>query len=238
MRGAGSEPMRQRTNAEWLAVLKEGAGEEATALAELRAALFETIRAFLSKSQEARAMHADELRQVAEDCAQESLLIVREKLQTFRGESRFSTWAFSIAIRIALGELRRRRWRREAVIEAHLGLALPTWPIEQPGPERSLEQKQAWATLSRLIDNALTPLQRRALIAHAFQGMPLDEVATWLGTNRNNIYKLIHDARKRLKQALLAEGIAREELLATFDRSAGQPEFSPGGKNFPLQRLS
>ena len=229
--------MRQRTNAEWLAVLKEGAAEEAIALAELRAALFEAIRAFLAKSQEARVMRADELRQMAEDCAQESLLVVREKLHTFRGESRFSTWAYSIAIRIALGELRRRRWRRETVAEAHLGLALPAWPIEEPGPERSLEQKQAWTTLSRLIDSALTPLQKRALVAHAFQGMPLDEVAAWMGTNRNSLYKLIHDARKRLKKALLAEGIAREELLATFDRSAERPEFSSGGKNASLQRL-
>jgi RNA polymerase sigma-70 factor (ECF subfamily) len=230
--------MRQRTNAEWLAVLREGGAQEAAALAELRQALFDAIRAFLSKSQEGRSMHADDLRQMAEDCAQESVLAVREKLHAFRGESRFSTWAYSIAIRMALGELRRRRWRREAVAEAHLGQSLPSWPIEEPGPERSLEQKQAWATLSRLIESALTPLQKRALIAHAFQGMPLDDVAAWMGTNRNSLYKLIHDARKRLKQALVAEGIAREDLVATFDRPGQQPQYSSGGKNSSLQRLS
>ncbi|MGJ0506075.1 MAG: RNA polymerase sigma factor [Methylocystis sp.] len=122
---------------------------------------------------------------------------MQSKLDQFRGDSQFTTWAYSIAIRVTLNELRRRRWRTSAIEAALLGDAMPNWPIKNPGPERSLEQQQAWTMLTELIETVLTPLQRKALIAHAFQEMPLDLVAEWLGTNRNSLYTLIHDARKR-----------------------------------------
>jgi len=154
---------------------------------------------------------------LAEDCAQEAILIIQAKLDGFRGESQFMTWAFSVAIRVALGELRRRRWRQATIERAQLGQALPAWPIDELGPERSLQQREAWALLARLIDTELTQRQRSALIAHAFQEMPLDLVAEWLGTNRNSLYKLIHDARKRLKQALIAHGVSHTDLIALFD---------------------
>ena len=77
-----------------------------------------------------------------------------------------------------------------------------------------------WSALSKTL--FLTPLQRKALVAHAFQGMPLDLVAEWLGGNRNSIYKLIHDARKRLKAALLSEGVTHQDIIATFDLRPAQ----------------
>jgi RNA polymerase sigma-70 factor (ECF subfamily) len=92
--------------------------------------------------------------------------------------------------------------------------------------------------LVRLIENSLTPLQRKALVAHAFQGMPLDLVAEWLGGNRNSIYKLIHDARKRLKAALLSEGITHQDIIATFDSPRRKTHLSDDGKIFPSQSVS
>ena len=147
------------------------------------------------------------------------------------------TWAISIAIRVALGELRRRWWRQATIEKAQLGHALPAWPIEEPGPERSLQQREAWALLTRLIDTALTPLQRTVLVAHAFQEMPLDLVAEWLGTNRNSLYKLIHDARKRLKQALLAQGLTHKDLIAVFDEPVSESHLSSEGKSPSVQRI-
>ena len=208
-------------------------------MAELRLGLLKSIRAYLSKHYVAQvSLHPDETQHLAEDCAQEAILIIQAKLDGFRGESQFMTWAFSIAIRAVLGELRRRRWRRAIIERAQLGQALPNWPIEEPGPERRLQQQEAWALLTRLIDTALTPRQRTALVAHAFQGMPLDLAAEWLGTNRNSLYKLIHDARKQLKHALLAQGITHKELIAVFDAPGSSSKPSPEGKSPSVERVS
>ena len=160
-----------------------------------------------------------------------SVLVIQSKLDQFRGDSQFTTWAYSIAIRVTLSELRRRRWQAAAIEEARLGDAMPQWPIDTPGPERSLEQRQAWSLLSELIETSLTPLQRKALIAHAFQDMPLDLVAEWLGTNRNSLYKLIHDARRRLKAALLSRGVTHREFIAVFDTPRPERHYLRDGKN-------
>jgi RNA polymerase sigma-70 factor, ECF subfamily len=231
--------MRQRSNSEWLTALREaGRGQEA-AVAELRKGLLGAIRAYLTKHYVIQgSLHSEETQHLAEDCAQEAILIIQAKLDGFRGESQFVTWAFSIAVRVVLGELRRRRWRQAAIERGQLGQALPAWPSEQPGPERRLQQREAWAVLTRLIDTELTQRQRTVLIAHAFQEMPLDLVAEWLGTNRNSLYKLIHDARKRLKQALLAQGITRKDLIAVVDEPGSSSRHSPEGKSYPVERIS
>jgi RNA polymerase sigma-70 factor (ECF subfamily) len=202
----------------------------------LRQLLRRAISSFLSRKSSASARMMDFPHEdVAEECAQESSLLILSKLDQFRGESQFTTRAYAIAIRVTLGALRRRRWQATTVEQARLGEAVPSWPIDDPGPERSLEQRQAWLLLSELIDASLTPLQRKALIAHAFQDMPLDVVAEWLGTNRNGLYKLIHDARKRLKAALLARGVTHRELIAIFDTPRPERPYVKDGKN-PLFR--
>jgi len=229
--------MTQRSNFEWLTALRGGKDEDA-ALAELRMRLRAALIGHLNKHSLAQGqLSPDECLHLAEDCAQEAVLAIRAKLDGFRGESQFMTWAYSIAVRLALGELRRRRWRRSLLEKAQLGQALPTWPIEQPGPERSLQQKEAWALLTRLIESELTPRQRSAVIAHAFQEMPLDLVAEWLGSNRNSVYKLIHDARQRLKRALLAQGVTHRDLLGIFVESPSGSPLPAEGKNFHIHRI-
>lgn len=201
---------------------------------DLRRELLGAIKSYLAKD---GSLHPDEARHLAEDCAQEAILIIQAKLDSFRGESRVTTWAFSIAVRIVLAELRRRRWQQASVEKVQLGQVIPDWPIEQPGPERTLQQREAWALLGRIIDTELTQRQRTALIAHAFEGMPLDLVAEGLGISRNNLYKLIHDARKRLKEALLAQGITHKDLIAAFDGPGSKPNLSSGGEDSSIERV-
>lgn len=228
----------QRSNSEWLKALQDGGRDQLSALADLRARLLGAIRGYLARNYAAQDfLGSDEAQHLAEDCAQECILVIQSKLEGFRGESQFMTWAYSIAIRVVLGELRRRRWRQKTIERAQLGQAVPIWPIEERGPENSLQQQEAWTLLTRLINTKLTPLQRTALIAHAFQGMPLDEVAEWLGSNRNSLYKLIHDARKRLKQALLEEGITHKDLIAVFDQQKSASHLQAEGKTSSVQRI-
>ena len=70
--------------------------------------------------------------------------------------------------------------------------------------------------MRRVIDKDLTDKQREALMARV-KGMPLEEVARRMGSNRNALYKLIFDARQRLKDGLLAKGLTAEEILSAFE---------------------
>lgn len=201
-----------RTNEEWLRDLRTDGVRQADALKELRERILRAMCAYLAESAGAK--------QLAEDCAQDALLKIREKLGTFRGESRFTTWATMLAIRILLGELRRRRWKDVSLEQSRIGEDLPAWPIDDAksrDPEKALQQDEVWRILKSIIEKELTSRQRFVLVANVFQEMPLDLVADQLGTNRDNVYKLVHDARKKLKRSLIEHGLTPAEILRIFE---------------------
>jgi RNA polymerase sigma-70 factor, ECF subfamily len=214
-----------KTNEEWLRALRAGGVEQEDALKDLRETILRAMRAYLAADSGYRsAFRSEEVRQIAEDCAQETLLTIRQKIDTFKGESRFTTWATSIAIRILLGELRRRRWKHLSIQHSGIGHDLPNRPIEalqsrDPDPELALQQDEIWRNLTTIIEEELTARQRYVLVANVFQGMPLDLVADRLGTNRDNVYKVLHDARKKLKICLSKRGLTQEEILHMFEIS-------------------
>ncbi len=192
--------------------LRSDGARQTDVLQDLRDRILRALRAHLVRSGEDYA--------VAEDCAQEALLIIQEKLETFRGESRFTTWATMIALRTLLGEIRRRRWKNVSIEQFRVGEELPAWPIDDAksqDPEKAAQQSEAWRILKDAIQNDLTSRQRFVLVANVFQGMPLDLVADRLATNRDNVYKLIHDARKKLKKSLVEHGLSSEEILRIFE---------------------
>jgi RNA polymerase sigma-70 factor, ECF subfamily len=153
---------------------------------------------------------------LVDDVAQETLLTVRSKLGSFRGDSRFTTWVYRIAVNVLLGELRRRRW--DAVRPAQPHDQAPAWPLEEiaTSPERQTRQRETWSLVRMLIQGALTPYQRQVLLAHVFDEKPLDLVAGDLGVSRDAVYKAIHDARRKLRAELLARGITLGELTEVF----------------------
>jgi RNA polymerase sigma-70 factor (ECF subfamily) len=127
-----------------------------------------------------------------EDLAQESLLRVHGKIDTFQGQSRFTTWAATIAINCTLSELRRRRYRHLSIEEA--GEQADWSPSEGDGPA----DEEQIALLRRGIVEALTDKQREAIQA-ALGGLPLTELARRWNVSQGAVYKLLHDARRRLK---------------------------------------
>jgi RNA polymerase sigma-70 factor (ECF subfamily) len=212
--------MTERTNQEWLAALR-GPGRD-QALADLRALLVRGLRYAL-----ASWSVVDEA--ILEDFAQDALLKILDGLDSFRGESRFTTWAQKIAVRVALTELRRHRWRDVSLDEmtgspdadpstgVRRRLLLPdTLADPSAGPEQQAIQRTLLSTLRRIIATELTDKQRQALVAVRFHGVPLEEVARRMGTNRNALYKLLHDARQRLKKRMMAEGLSPQDVLAAF----------------------
>jgi RNA polymerase sigma-70 factor (ECF subfamily) len=205
------DSMRERTNEQWLVALKGPEREET--LKDLRAVLVRGLRATLA------GRVSGDFDATIEDFAQEALVKILNNLNSFRGESRFTTWAQRIAVHVAFTELRRRKWS-EVSLQEVLGqhgeansrpgaLADP-----QPTPERLATQKMMLETVQRFIDEELTGRQREAMVAVMLKEMPLEEVARRMGTNRNALYKLLHDARKKLKRRMIAEGLSPQEVLA------------------------
>ena len=189
------------SNTAWLDALRGPRRDEA--LQTLRVILVRGLRGALTG-------HAD----LAEDFAQEALLKILDSLDTFRGESRFTTWAHKIAVRIALTELRRKRWQDVSLQDAAhpSNDAPPRLPADAgPDPAEQAGIRLLLAEVERAMAETLTERQRTALQAVMWGGMPLEEVARRMGTNRNALYKLIHDARLRLRTTLERRGITLNE---------------------------
>lgn len=186
--------MPNRSNEEWLAALRrpdEGAQE---ALAELRAFL----RGGLGRALGAKGVGDADL----DDFAQDGLLRVLDKLESFRGESRFTTWAMSVSIRVALTALRRKQAPAASLAE----IVEPISQAEPPG--QAAEREEALGALRRAIDEVLTERQREAILGK-LAGLPVVVIADKLGIKSNAFYKLDHDARKKLRRALEAQGFTQ-----------------------------
>ncbi|MFQ5858786.1 MAG: RNA polymerase sigma factor [Anaerolineae bacterium] len=205
--------MVERTNQEWLAELRGLEQEEA--LADLRALLVKGLR--YAMADRPAVTEAD-----LEDFAQEALLKTLAGLDTFRGESRFTTWAQKIAVRVAFTELRRRRWKdvsiEDLIAKDREGDWTPSILADAaPSPEQRVTQQLLMEMVQRLIAEELTERQRQAMTAAVIGGMPLEEVARRMGTNRNALYKLLHDARRRLQTRMMAIGLSPQDVLAAFE---------------------
>jgi len=206
-----SLPMEQRSNQYWLDALKNPGPEQDRALAELRSML---VRGLNYALRGWRRTAGRDFQALAEDFCQEALLRILDNLDSFEGRSRFTTWAHKIAVRVALTELRRKRWQDVSLdkLVAEDG-AESTMRSEETGPETEAERSDLLAWMKRIMMEELTEKQRTAISAIAFGGMPLEEVARRLDTNRNALYKVIHDGRLRLKRRLAREGMSPQDIL-------------------------
>ena len=206
--------MRFLTNQEWLSALR--AQDNQLALEDLRLRLAHGLHYALA----GRA--PDGLREsLEEDVAQEAVLKVLASLDTFRGESQFMTWATKIAVRLAFTELRRKRWQDISLegllkVEEEQDYTPAILADKTPSPEQLAERTMMMETVEKMILESLSERQRQAIMAVLAGGAPMDEVARKLGTNRNALYKLLHDARLRLQKRLAAEGLSPKDLLALF----------------------
>ena len=201
--------MTERTNEVWLQSLGGSRAADDAAVAELR----EVLRRGLRRALAGRAAADDGF---LEDMAQEGVLKVLGGLATFRGDSRFTTWAITVAVRVAFTELRRARWR-DVSLDRLVEDAPARLPPAPPADGSSRDARQTiLAEMHRVLETGLTDRQRQALVAE-LRGMPQAEIAAQMGLTRNALYKLTHDARQNLKRGLEAAGIGGDEVRETFD---------------------
>jgi RNA polymerase sigma-70 factor, ECF subfamily len=213
--------MKTRTNEEWLMALKSDGEPQTAALSDLRAYLLRAARYTLHQRRNTLQQPApSETEQLAEDCAQDAISAILVHLHEFRGDSRFTTWAYKFAVNAALVAARRERWGR-APLDPLLNspdLVDRIGAVGDTGadPQRRALQGELLAALRQGIEAHLTKRQREALTAVVFEEVPLDELARHWASNRNALYKLLHDARRKLKTYLRDRGFDAKELRDVF----------------------
>ncbi|HSX77120.1 MAG TPA: sigma-70 family RNA polymerase sigma factor [Candidatus Saccharimonadia bacterium] len=204
-------PMRApRENAVWIRDLRACGPVQAAAITDLRGLLLRG----LATSFQARG---DMDQAFLEDVVQQALVHILDHLEQFQGRSRFTTWAIAIAVRLAMSALRRKRWQ-DVSLESMTELSerVPAWDRDDTtSPDQHAEQHAMVETLRRLIDEALTDKQWVAMTAE-LGGMPLEEIARRMDSNVNAVYKLLHDARQRLKHGLETAGYTAEDVRSAF----------------------
>lgn len=172
----------------------------------LRAARFEIGR----RSDMLFHVRGEDIDDLALQAADDAFVAVMAKLDDFRGDSRFSTWAYKFALYEASTRVRRRAWQhREVVIGPDRWLAVAD---ATSGPQAQASRAELLAAIRVLIATELTPRQREVLVALAIDGIPIDVLAERLNSTRNALYKTLHDARRRLRALLAAAGHDLESI--------------------------
>ncbi len=207
---AKPHPSLERTRGDdesrmWVAVLQSsGPRDEAVARLHellLRASRFEVNRRRATLPH----LRGNDFDDLAMQSADDALVAVLSKLDTYRGDSKFTTWAYKFALLEAAVKLRRRAWQgRELPLEPE---AWPLFPTSRPSPEASAEQSELFDELQQAIADELTPHQREVLVATTLNGVPIDVLAERLNTTRGALYKTLHDARHKLRANLAARGM-------------------------------
>ncbi len=190
-------------SAGWLRALGAPGAEREAAYAQLHARLLRVARAELSRR--AASIAGPELDDLAHQAAADALVSVRRRLPDFRGESRFTTWAFAFVVFEVSSKLGRHFWRApRATLGAEDWDQLPDrFGLD---PARESEWRELVAELRCGVDQVLSARQRRVFVAIVLNGIPLDALVHELGSNRNAIYKTLYDARRKLRARLVSTG--------------------------------
>lgn len=194
-----------RESAEWLHDLHGNSEAREHATARLHALLLRVARGVASRRRATLPSRTvEEVDDLCVQAASDALMAVLAKLDTYRGAARFTTWACKFAILETSTRLRRHAWRQRKVeldntIWDRLSDAVP--PVLQ-----RLENDQLIVALHRAIDDHLTERQRLIFQSVTVDDVPIDVLAERLGTSRGAIYKTLHDARAKLRRALIEAG--------------------------------
>jgi RNA polymerase sigma-70 factor (ECF subfamily) len=199
--------------ASWLDALTATGAVRDDAVARLHDLMLRGARFELHRRRRATgAPTPHELEDLATQAADDALVAVLAKLPTFRGDSRFTTWAYKFALLEASVKARRRTWEgREIPLEDDAWMRLSD---RGASPGDDAETADLLTAVSRAIAEGLTPHQRAVLVALALNGVPIDVLAERLSTTRGALYKTLHDARVKLRKQLAAQGHDIERSFA------------------------
>jgi len=194
----------------WLDDLRAGGPGRDAALARLHRLLLGAARFEINRRRAGLPhLRGDDFDDLAHQSADDALVAILRKLDDFRGESRFTTWAYKFALLEAAVNLRRRAWQGR-----ELPIAADGWEMlvaADPTPEGSAERGEVLDAIRDGIADRLTPHQRDVLVTCVLNGVPIDVLAERLDTTRGALYKTLHDARRKLRTHLEESGFDRQE---------------------------
>ncbi|QFY10006.1 sigma-70 family RNA polymerase sigma factor [Nonomuraea phyllanthi] len=197
---------------EWVRALRGSEAERQAAVERLHGLLLRIARSEVRRRSPRLGITGPELDDLAHQAAADALLAITAKIGDFRGESRFTTWAYRFVILEVSAKVGRHFWRDPGVrLEGEDWERLP----DRFGfdPAREAEWRDLLAALRRAVEETLTERQRRIFVALVLNGIPLDTLALELGSNRNAIYKTMFDARRKLRAALAANGYVDDDRV-------------------------
>jgi RNA polymerase sigma-70 factor (ECF subfamily) len=191
---------------DWVRRLRAQGPEREEALGELRDLLLRAARFEVGRRGGAAPhLRGGDYDDLAHHSADDALVAILAKLDRYRGESRFTTWAYKFALLEAAVKVRRRAWQgREVPLDAE------RWPLfTHPGstPDEQAESDELLTAVGEAIRERLTPHQREILVAITLDDVPIDVLAERLNTTRGALYKTLHDARRKLRDALAEQGL-------------------------------
>jgi len=180
---------------EWVAMLRGPTAVREEALAELHALLLRGARFKLNRSRRALSHVPDaELDAIAIQAADDALGAILANLDSFRGASRFTTWASKFVLVEAGVRSRRRAWAgREISRDA------------EASSEQTAGDAETLRAVRHAVETLLTAHQREVFAAVALNGVPIDVLADRLGTTRGALYRTLRDGRRKLRAALAAQ---------------------------------
>jgi RNA polymerase sigma-70 factor (ECF subfamily) len=196
---------RSRHSAALLDGLRQAGPPRDAAISQLHGLLLRAAHHELARRREDLAhVPRAELADLATQAADDALAAILAKLHTFRGASRFTTWAYKFALLEAGVKARRRAWHgREVTLEDE------SWRrLADPAPtaQQTVEEAELLRAIAAAIESELTPHQREVFSALALDGIPIDVLAERLGSTRGALYKTLHDARRKLRAAVSSHG--------------------------------
>ncbi|MCA9321944.1 MAG: sigma-70 family RNA polymerase sigma factor [Planctomycetes bacterium] len=194
-----------RTNEAWVEALDGESAESASAVHDLQAILRRALSRVVGPPTDLDL----------DDLVQDSLARIVEHIRSFRGDSLFTTWAVGVAVRVAFTEIRRQRVRATRAYDDVEAEALDLAVSREETPGKSADRLTLYGALEDAIVRRLTDRQRLAVLAE-LRGIPTIEIAERLGTTQNALYKLVHDARRSLKRALIDAGFSTEFVRDTL----------------------
>jgi RNA polymerase sigma-70 factor, ECF subfamily len=203
--GAHASPGLDSESAEWVLSLGQTGSDREQALVRLHELLLRVARSEIHRRSARTRIVGPELDDLAHQAAADALVAITAKLGLFRGESRFTTWAYRFVILEVSSKLGRHFWRQPAV-----AMAGEDWDRlpDRFGldPAEQAQWHDLVLALRRAVERDLTDRQRQVFVAIVLQGVPLDALVVELGSNRNAIYKMMFDARGKLRANLAANG--------------------------------
>jgi RNA polymerase sigma-70 factor (ECF subfamily) len=196
-------------SAGWIRRLSGTGGARLEGERELHARLVRIALGEVRRRAGSTPVGGPELDDIAHQAADDAMIAILAKLREFRGESRFTTWAYRFVILEVSSKLGRHYWRNPpAALDAGQWERLPDrFGID---PHQHAEAAGILAEVRRVVDDDLTAHQRRVFVAIVVDAIPLDALAARLGLQRNAIYKVVFDARRKIRRALVAKGYLEE----------------------------